>query len=100
MTARRVGGMSDNPFFTTSTLVHELPPFAEIREEHYLPAFEQGMALQLTEIAGIVADPEPPTFDNTLVALERSGALLRRVRLAFENKGDADTTPVCRSSTR
>lgn len=93
MTARRVGGMSDNPFFTTSTLVHELPPFAEIREEHYLPAFEQGMALQLTEIAGIVADPEPPTFDNTLVALERSGALLRRVRLAFENKGDADTTP-------
>ncbi|MFD9126115.1 M3 family metallopeptidase [Kitasatospora sp. NPDC059571] len=86
--------MSDNPFFATSTLVHELPPFAEIREEHYLPAFEQGMAVQLAEIAGIVADPEPPTFDNTLVALERSGALLRRVRLAFDNQESSDTTPV------
>ncbi|GAA5012730.1 M3 family metallopeptidase [Kitasatospora paranensis] len=86
--------MSDNPFFATSTLVHELPPFAEIREEHYLPAFQQGMAVQLTEIAGIVADPEPPTFDNTLVALERSGALLRRVRLAFDNQEASDTTPV------
>ena len=85
--------MTDNPFFTTSTLVHGLPPFAEIREEHYLPAFEQGMALQLTEIAGIVADPEPPTLDNTVVALERSGALLRRVRLVFENQVSSDTTP-------
>ncbi|MEV6210336.1 M3 family metallopeptidase [Kitasatospora sp. NPDC051914] len=85
--------MSDNPFYGTSTLVHELPPFAEIREEHYLPAFERGMALQLAEIAAIVADPEPPTFDNTVVALERSGALLRRVRLAFENQGDSDTSP-------
>ncbi|MCU7822497.1 M3 family metallopeptidase [Kitasatospora sp. DSM 101779] len=85
--------MSDNPFFSTSTLVHELPPFAEIREEHYLPAFEQGMALQLAEIAGIVADPEPPTFDNTVVALERSGALLKRVAAAFENQGDSDTSP-------
>ncbi|WP_030266170.1 M3 family metallopeptidase [Streptomyces sp. NRRL B-24484] len=85
--------MTDNPFFPTSTLVHELPPFAEIREEHYLPAFEQGMALQLTEIAGIVADPEPPTFDNTVVALERSGALLKRVAVAFENQGDSDTSP-------
>ncbi|MEV8099583.1 M3 family metallopeptidase [Kitasatospora sp. NPDC085879] len=85
--------MSDNPFFSTSTLVHELPPFAEIREEHYLPAFEHGTALQLAEIAGIVADPEPPTFDNTLVALERSGALLKRVKLAFENQGDSHTSP-------
>ncbi|MEW1907875.1 M3 family metallopeptidase [Kitasatospora sp. NPDC085895] len=85
--------MSDNPFFATSTLVHELPPFAEIREEHYLPAFEQGMALQLAEIAGIVADPEPPTFDNTVVALERSGAMLKRVAAAFENQGDSDTSP-------
>ncbi|MEU2627010.1 M3 family metallopeptidase [Kitasatospora sp. NPDC007106] len=85
--------MSDNPFFATSTLVHELPPFAEIREEHYLPAFDQGMALQLDEIAGIVADPEPPTFDNTVVALERSGAMLKRVAAAFENQGDSDTSP-------
>ncbi|MDH6127813.1 M3 family metallopeptidase [Kitasatospora sp. GP82] len=85
--------MSDNPFFEASTLVYELPPFAEIREEHYLPAFERGMADQLAEIAAIVADPEPPSFDNTLVALERSGALLRRVQLVFSNRVASDTTP-------
>ncbi|MFJ1794039.1 M3 family metallopeptidase [Kitasatospora griseola] len=86
--------MSDNPFFSPSTLVFELPPFAEIREEHYRPAFERGMADQLAEIAAIVADPEPPTFDNTVVALERSGAVLRRVRVVFENQDASDTTPV------
>ncbi|WP_197085060.1 M3 family metallopeptidase [Saccharothrix sp. ST-888] len=85
--------MNDNPFFEPSTLVYELPPFAEIREEHYLPAFERGMADQLAEIAAIVADPEPPSFDNTLVALERSGALLRRVQLVFSNQVASDATP-------
>ncbi|GAA0696408.1 M3 family metallopeptidase [Kitasatospora atroaurantiaca] len=88
-----VGKMSDNPFFAPSTLVHELPPFAEIREEHYLPAFERGMADQLAEIAAITADPQAPTFDNTVVALERSGALLRRVQLVFDNQNSSDTTP-------
>ncbi|MFD0279335.1 M3 family metallopeptidase [Kitasatospora sp. NPDC127111] len=86
--------MTENPFFKPSTLVYELPPFAEIREEHYLPAFERGMAEQLAEIAAITADPEPPTFDNTLIALERSGALLRRVRAVFDNQSAADTTPL------
>ncbi|MFI6445100.1 M3 family metallopeptidase [Kitasatospora sp. NPDC050543] len=85
--------MTVNPFFEPSTLVYELPPFAEIREEHYLPAFERGMAEQLAEIAAITADPEPPTFDNTLVALERSGALLRRVSAVFVNQSSSDTTP-------
>ncbi|WP_441249913.1 M3 family metallopeptidase [Kitasatospora sp. McL0602] len=85
--------MTENPFYVPSTLAYELPPFAEIREEHYLPAFEQGMTDQLAEIAAIAADPAEPTFENTVVALERSGALLRRVRQAFENQSDADTTP-------
>ncbi|MER5865287.1 M3 family metallopeptidase [Kitasatospora sp. NPDC002040] len=85
--------MSENPFFAPSTLVFELPPFTAIREEHYLPAFDRGMADQLAEIAAITADPEPPSFDNTVVALERSGALLRRVRLVFQNRTAADTTP-------
>ncbi|MCX5210449.1 M3 family metallopeptidase [Kitasatospora sp. NBC_00240] len=83
--------MSDNPFFEPSTLVYELPPFTAIREEHYLPAFERGMADQLAEIAAITADPQPPTFDNTLIALERSGALLRRVGAVFLNQSSADT---------
>ncbi|MBP0449869.1 M3 family metallopeptidase [Kitasatospora sp. RG8] len=86
--------MSENPFFEPSTLVYELPPFAAIREEHYLPAFERGMADQLAEIAAITADPAEPTFDNTLVPLERSGALLRRVRAVFDNQASADTTPL------
>ncbi|WP_354642624.1 M3 family metallopeptidase [Kitasatospora camelliae] len=85
--------MSDNPFFAPSTLAYEIPPFAEIREEHYLPAFERGMADQLAETAAIAADPAPATFDNTVVALERSGALLRRVNLVFMNQDGSDTTP-------
>ncbi|WP_329489914.1 M3 family metallopeptidase [Kitasatospora sp. NBC_01246] len=85
--------MTENPFFKPSTLVYELPPFAEIREEHYLPAFERGMVEQLAEIAEIAANPEPPTFDNTLIALERSGALLKRVRAVFDNQVSSDTTP-------
>ncbi|WP_405361535.1 M3 family metallopeptidase [Kitasatospora sp. NBC_00085] len=86
--------MTENPFFEPSTLVYELPPFAEIREEHYLPAFERGMADQLAEIAAITADPAPPAFDNTVAALERSGALLRRVRAVFDNQSSADTSPL------
>ncbi|MFJ6139460.1 M3 family metallopeptidase [Kitasatospora sp. NPDC092286] len=86
--------MTENPFFKASTLAYELPPFAEIREEHYLPAFERGMADQLAEIAAITADPEPPTFDNTVIALERSGSLLRRVNAVFLNQSSSDTTPV------
>ncbi|MFG3053634.1 M3 family metallopeptidase [Kitasatospora sp. NPDC048239] len=85
--------MTENPFFKASTLVYELPPFAEIREEHYLPAFERGMADQLAEIAEITANREAPSFDNTLIALERSGALLRRVGAVFFNQASSDTTP-------
>ncbi|MEV7027229.1 M3 family metallopeptidase [Kitasatospora sp. NPDC093558] len=83
--------MTDNPFFKSSTLDFELPPFAEIREEHYLPAYERGMAEQLAEIAAITAGPQPPTFADTLVALERSGELLRRVDAVFRNQVSSDT---------
>ncbi|MFG2908362.1 M3 family metallopeptidase [Kitasatospora sp. NPDC048286] len=86
--------MTENPFFQASPLVYELPPFAEIREEHYLPAYERGMAEQLVEIAAITADRSLPTFENTLVALERSGELLRRVDAVFLNQSSSDTTDV------
>ncbi|GHF52159.1 peptidyl-dipeptidase Dcp [Kitasatospora xanthocidica] len=89
-----VGEMTENPFFRPSTLDYELPPFAEIREEHYLPAYERGMAEQLAEIAAITADGNPPTFENTLVALERTGELLRRVDVVFRNQSSSDTTDV------
>ncbi|MFD5468262.1 M3 family metallopeptidase [Kitasatospora sp. NPDC127059] len=84
--------MTENPFFAASTLVYELPPYAEIREEHYFPAYERGMAEQLAEIAAITGSPAVPTFENTLVALERSGGLLRRVDAVFRNQSSSDTT--------
>ncbi|MEC3997992.1 hypothetical protein VSR01_32700 [Actinacidiphila sp. DG2A-62] len=49
-----------NPFFAPSPLPYELPPFAEIRDEHYLPAFERGLAEHLAEVEAIAADPSRP----------------------------------------
>ena len=82
-----------NPFLSTSTLPYRLPPFREIREEHYAPAFEQGMAEHLAEVAAIADEPEPPTFENTIEALERSGELLDRVSTVFFNQASSDATP-------
>ncbi len=84
---------STNPFFTASTLPYQLPPFAELRVEHYAPAFDRGMAEQLAEVAAIAGDPRPPTFDNTVAALERSGRLLQRVFEVFVNESSADSSP-------
>ncbi|MEU7830917.1 M3 family metallopeptidase [Nonomuraea sp. NPDC049129] len=75
--------MAENPFFAPSSLPYQLPPFEEIREEHYLPAFERGMAEGLAEVEAIADSGEPPTFDNTIAALERSGRILERVSAAF-----------------
>ncbi|WP_214108385.1 M3 family metallopeptidase [Acrocarpospora catenulata] len=84
---------ADNPFLSPSSLPYRLPPFQEIREEHYVPAFEQGMAEHLAEVAAIAANPEPPTFANTVEALERSGQLLERVSTVFFNQTSSDSTP-------
>jgi len=83
---------ADNPFAAPSSLPFALPPFADIAVEHYRPAFEAGAAEQLAEVAAIVADPAEPTFDNTVVALERSGRLLTRVLTAFFNLASSDGT--------
>lgn len=85
--------MSENPFFAPSALPYGLPPFAEIREEHYVPAFERGMAEQLAEVEAIAGDTEAPTFDNTVAALERSGQVLTRVSAVFFNQSSSDTNP-------
>ncbi|MEV4455889.1 M3 family metallopeptidase [Microbispora sp. NPDC049633] len=82
-----------NPFLSPSTLPYELPPFQEIGEEHYTPAFEQGMAEHLAEVEAIAENPDPPTFENTIEALEKSGALLDRVSAVFFNQASSDTTP-------
>ncbi|SEG93958.1 peptidyl-dipeptidase Dcp [Nonomuraea solani] len=75
--------MAENPFFAPSELPYELPPFADVREEHYLPAFERGMAVQLAEVDAIANSTEPPTFDNTIAGLERSGRVLDRTATVF-----------------
>ena len=80
-----------NPFAHPSTLAFELPPFSLIREEHYLPAFQAGMQQQLDEVQAILTTPGDATFDNTIVALERSGKILERVSLVFFNKTSSDT---------
>ncbi|MEV6275294.1 M3 family metallopeptidase [Nocardia sp. NPDC051832] len=85
--------MTSNPFFEPSTLPYQLPPFADIREEHYLPAFQRGMSEQLAEIDALTASSEPPTFANTLGALERSGTMLTRVTNVFFNIAGSDSTP-------
>ncbi|WP_083976276.1 M3 family metallopeptidase [Kitasatospora azatica] len=85
--------MTENPFLSPSPLPYQLPQFGEIREAHYRPALEQGMAEQLAEIARITANPEPATFENTVVALERTGELLRRVLAVFDNQTSAVTNP-------
>jgi peptidyl-dipeptidase Dcp len=75
--------MAANPFLAPSPLPFGYPDFSAIREEHFLPAFVEGMARQRAEVDAIAADPAPPTFENTLVALERSGDVLRRVSAVF-----------------
>ncbi|HMG45619.1 MAG TPA: M3 family metallopeptidase [Acidimicrobiales bacterium] len=89
--------MTENPLYGSSTLPYRLPPFADIRDEHYLPAFERGMAEQLAEIDAIVADPEPPTFANTVAAIERSGQLLKRAAMAFFAVAASDATDAVRA---
>ena len=82
---------NSNPFAQRSTLEYELPPFALIEEEHYLPAFYEGCAEQLAEVQAILDTPGAATFENTIVALEKSGQYLGRMLRVFYNKSSSDT---------
>ena len=82
-----------NPFASPSTLPYGLPDFAAIRDEHYLPAFEAGMAEQLAEVEAILTDPAPADEENVLLAWERSGDLLGRVSAVFWNLAGSDSSP-------
>jgi peptidyl-dipeptidase Dcp len=81
-----------NPFAQRSTLEYELPPFADIKVEHYLPAFYEGCTQQLAEVQAILDTPGAATFENTIVALEKSGQMLMRTLLVFYNKSSSDTS--------
>ncbi|MFM8193232.1 MAG: M3 family metallopeptidase [Actinomycetota bacterium] len=85
--------MSLNPFLQKSELEYQLPPFSLIRDEHYLPGFYAGISEHRAEIDSINSQPEI-TFENTIVALERSGQTLTRVANVFYNKSSSDTSDV------
>jgi peptidyl-dipeptidase Dcp len=82
-----------NPFYAKSTLPFQAPPFDKIKDSDYQPAIEAGMAEQLKEMKAIADDPAAPTFDNTVVAMERTGALFDRVMAAFNGVAGANTNP-------
>jgi peptidyl-dipeptidase Dcp len=84
---------ADNPFARPSTLPYRLPPLDKIRNEHFAPALLAGMAEQRAEIDAIAKNPAPATFDNTIVAMERSGELLTRTSHVFSNLSSANTNP-------
>jgi len=83
--------MTDNPFFTPSTLPFQAPPFDKIKDSDYKPAILEGMKRQLKEIQEIADNPDTPTVENTLVPLEKSGRLLDRVTRVFSSMTSANT---------
>ncbi len=82
-----------NPFFQEWNTPYEVPPFLDIKDEHYMPAYEQGMKENLEEIDLIVNNPEAPTFANTIEELERTGQLLSKVGRVFSNLASSNTNP-------
>ncbi|MGY3265077.1 peptidyl-dipeptidase Dcp [Lysobacter sp. HA35] len=82
-----------NPFFSVSTLPLHYPQFDKIKDTDFAPAFDRGMAEQLKEVDAIANNKAAPTFDNTIVAMEKSGQTLRRATTVFYNLVGADTNP-------
>ncbi|MCU1547969.1 MAG: hypothetical protein JWO29_920 [Arthrobacter sp.] len=85
-----------NPLLSTSTLPFGLPPFADIEDAHYAEAVDAGLAEHLAEIEAIVANPEPPSFENTALAMEQSGRLLERAAASFFTLVSADASDTIR----
>src|SRR4051812_27520181 len=84
---------SANPLLSPSPLPYHLPPFEQIKDEHFAPAFDQGMAEELKEVDAIATNSAKPTFENTIVALERTGETLGRATRAFGILTGAYTNP-------
>ncbi len=85
--------MTDNPLLAESTLPYNYPHFDLIKDEHYRPAYEAGMAAELEEVDAIAHNVAQPAFENTIVALERSGQLLARVERVFSSLNGTLTNP-------
>lgn len=85
--------MADNPFFHKSSLQYEAPEFDKIKDEHFKPAFDFGLKQHTQEIEKIANNPEKPTFENTIVAMEKSGEVLNRASIVFYNLTSSNTNP-------
>jgi peptidyl-dipeptidase Dcp len=83
-----------NPFYAPSELPFHVPPYDKVKDEDYQPAIEAGMADELSEMQVIADNSAAPTFDNTLVAMEKAGQLLQRTMAAFRGVTGANTNPV------
>ncbi|QUN06775.1 M3 family metallopeptidase [Shewanella yunxiaonensis] len=88
--------VQQNPFFTPSVLQYQAPDFSQIHTQHFQPALEAGIAAHDREVQTIANQEALPTFDNTIVALEKSGALLGRVSAVFYNLSGSNSTPEIR----
>ncbi|GAP42546.1 Zn-dependent oligopeptidase [Lentimicrobium saccharophilum] len=95
ITACKTGGNEksavENPFLTEYNTPFGVPPFGEIKNEHFLPAIEKGIVEQTAEIAAIVSNPEPADFENTIAAFDYSGELIRKVTGVFYNYNSSNT---------
>lgn len=76
---------TSNPFFEEYTTPFQTPPFEQIKDEHYLPAFEEGIKIKRAELDAIISNSDKPTFNNTIEAIEKSGELLTKVSRVFFN---------------
>ena len=85
--------MADNPFFHKSSLQYQAPEFDKIKDEHFKPAFDFGLKQHTQEIEKIANNPEKPTFENTIVAMEKSGEVLNRATIVFYNLTSSNTNP-------
>ena len=93
MNAKDAGFGPSNPFYAKSTLPFEAPPFDKIKDSDYEPAIEAGMAEELKEIQAIADNPAAPTFENTILAMEKTGQLFQRAQAAFDGVTGANTNP-------
>jgi peptidyl-dipeptidase Dcp len=92
--ARAEGWTAANPFAQESVLPYHLPPFDKIKDADYAPAYEEGMLEQRKEVDAIARSKDAPTFDNTILALEKSGRLLDRVSETFGELNESNTDDV------
>lgn len=88
---QKSGDTSGNPLLSEYTTPYQVPPFDQIKVEHYKPAFLKGMEEEMKEIEAIVNNPEAPNFENTIVALDQRGELYRNVRTVFGGLNSANT---------